>query len=67
MPTLSIDLTASQATRVQAALKKQLSMTTNPTMAEIQEWVKGQMRLVVFSQERRTAELAITDTAFDPS
>ncbi len=67
MPSLTIDLTNAQATRAQGAFKKHLSMPTDPTIADIKQWLIGQMRGVVHQQERRVAETAITDDDFGPT
>lgn len=67
MPSLTIDLTNAQATRVQDAFKKHLSMSTDPTIADIKQWLIGQLRGVVHQQERRVAETAIADTPIDPT
>ena len=67
MPSLTIDLTNAQATRVQDAFKKPLSMSTDPSIADIKQWLIGQLRGVVHQQERRAAETAITVEPLEPT
>jgi hypothetical protein len=68
MPTLSIDVTAAQATRVAAALGKALGLVDAngapraATMAEAEAYVRDALRRVVLRQERRDAEQALTET-----
>lgn len=64
MPTLTIDLTAQQAQRVQAAFAT--NDNPSPDMADLKSWVVRQIRARVLQHERKVQESAITDTEFEP-
>ena len=68
MAQITIEVTAQQANRAQAALGAYLNLGRNATGAEVKEWLIRQMRTVVYNHERRLAEAAITSPApFEPT
>lgn len=67
MPTLTIDFTAPQATRIANAFKTALSVDTF-TMADYKQWVINQTKYLVHQEEKRAAVIALPDPgAFDPT
>lgn len=67
MPTLTIDFTAPQATRIAEAFKTALGVETF-TMADYKAWVIEHTKDVVREQEKRVAVAAIPPPAsFDPT
>ena len=67
MPTLTIDFTAPQATRIAAAFKTALSVE-NFTMADYKQWVIDQTKHLVHQQEKRSAVAALpAPGTFDPT
>lgn len=65
MPTLSIDMTAQQATRVAAALGKDRGLTDangaprSATAAEVRAWVIDVLKRLVHGTELRAAQEAV--------
>lgn len=67
MPTLTIDFTAPQATRIQTAFKTALNVETF-TMTDYKQWVIAQTKAVVKQQEERAAAAALPPPSeFDPT
>ena len=66
MPTLTIDFTNAQATRIATAFKAVLGVETF-NMADYKAWVIEHTKDVVLQEEKRAAQLAIpAPSAFDP-
>lgn len=67
MPTLTIDFTNAQATRIATAFKSVLGRETF-TMADYKSWVIEHTKDVVHQEEKRAAQIAIpAPTAFEPT
>jgi len=67
MPTLTIDFTAAQATRIQAAFMAAYAKDTF-TMADYKQWVIARTKDLVHEEEKRVIAAAIPQpTAFDPT
>ena len=67
MPTLTIDFTAPQTTRMATAFKTALGVDTF-TMADYKAWVIQQTKYVVHQEEKRSAVVALpAPSAFDPT
>lgn len=65
MPSFTINLTAEQATRLQAAFASPQNPT--PGVAEVKAFCISQLRAYVHERERQAATAAIVVTPMDPS
>jgi len=67
MPTLTIEFTAAQATRIATAFKRVFGKE-DFTMAEYKDWVIMQTKSVVAQEEERAAAAALPPASdFDPT
>lgn len=67
MPTLTIDFTAPQATRIVEAFKAALKVDVF-TMSDYKAWVIAQTKYLVHEQEKRAAAAALpAPGVFDPT
>ena len=70
MPTFSFDLTAQQANRLSVAfgkffsLKDQNDAPRNATAADVETYVKNEVKKIVLLQERADAEAALANPEF---
>ena len=67
MPTLTINTTTTQATRIAVAYGSKLGLNRNATAAEIKQAVISEIRQVVRSYEHRIQAEAITVDTLDPT
>ena len=69
MPTITIDLTAQQAQRLQDALTVALELGQPATITDAQDFIKLKLKQLVVSTERQAvrAQADSTVTDFDPS
>jgi len=67
MPTLTITTTAAQATRIAAAIGKDMKLGRDATAEECRQYVVALLRAVVLARERDAAINAIVDQTFDPA
>lgn len=58
MPTITLDLTAGEATRLQDALTETLRLETPATVADARDYIIGNLKQIVRSSESRVAETA---------
>ncbi len=65
MPTISIDLTTQQASRLQAAWEKQFGVS--PSLTDVKAYLVRELRAIVQTSERKTAEEQISIASFDPT
>lgn len=66
MPTITINLTAQQAQRLQDAITESGNMQTPATIADAQAFIKSFLKVSVESSERRVAERQLQTNLFDP-
>jgi hypothetical protein len=59
MPTLSIDLTVEQATRISEAIGRSMSLGRPATMQEARTWIISRIKEAVLVQEKRDALAAV--------
>lgn len=65
MPQIVIELTGPQVLRLQAAWEKQFGVS--PTLTDVRAHLVRELKSIVATSERRTAEEAISIPPFDPS
>lgn len=67
MPTLTIDFTAAQATRIATAFKAAYKVDTF-TMADYKQWVIARTKDLVHEEEKRVAVAAVPPpSSFEPT
>lgn len=64
---ITLTVTAQNAQRIQAAFKEYWRMNTDPTLADIKQYLIRQLADVVRRRERAAAETQIADTPLDVS
>lgn len=66
MPSITINLTAQQAQRLQDAITESGNMQTPATVEDAQAFIKSFLKASVESSERRVAERQLQTNLFDP-
>ena len=66
MPTITINLTAQQAQRLQDAITEMANLPSPATMVDVQLLIKSHLKLIVENSELRVATKQLLATPFDP-
>ncbi len=66
MPSITINLTAQQAQRLQDAITESGNMQTPATIEDAQAFIKSFLKASVEASERRVAEKQLQTNLFDP-